>query len=128
MRILLRLSCYGGTGMSFARGALPPSLKLRWSSKRIRFTCPPKPCAKEDARGPTTSTELSTIVALCFVFRRSGKLGALTSSPTGVSSIVSGYRLIGFWNVAGELSKELESVEFVSCPVLGSVGHDIVLY
>ncbi len=67
------------------------------------------------------------IVTLRFFSLKRSDLGAVTSAPTGVSSIVSGYRLVSFWDVTGELSKELESVKFVSCSLLGGVGYDVVL-
>jgi hypothetical protein len=35
--------------------------------------------------------------------------------------------LVSFEDVTGGLSKELESIKFVSCSVLGGVGHDVVL-
>ena len=76
--------------LRFALGALPPPLKLRWTSKKIRFTCPPKPCAKEDARGPTAPTELSSIVTLRFFGRRRGEPSAFSPSPAGVATVVSG--------------------------------------
>ena len=80
-----------------------------------------------DARGPTTLTELTTIVALLFLGWRSN-FSAFTPSPTGVPSIVSGYRLIGLRNMARELSKELQSVKLMSSTVFGGIGNYVVLY
>jgi hypothetical protein len=50
------------------------------------------------ARSPTTPAELLPIVTLLFLSWRRGEFSAVPSSPTGVRSIVSGYRLIGNWN------------------------------
>jgi hypothetical protein len=61
---MLILNKRDNTHLRLTCGTLPPSLKLRWTSKRIRFTCPPKPCAKEDARGPVALSELASVIAL----------------------------------------------------------------
>jgi hypothetical protein len=90
------------------------------------------------ARGPTTLTEpdstdfgelakLTTIVALLLLGRRSD-FSAFTPSPTGVPSIVSGYRLIALRNMARGMSKELESVKLMSSTVFGGIGNYVVLY
>ena len=84
IRILLRLSGYGGTGLCFALGAL----------KGVDLI------DALDARGPTTFAGLLPIVALVFFRRRRGELGSFTPSPTGVPSIVSGYRLVVFRDVS----------------------------
>ena len=41
------------------------------------------------ARGPTTSSELSPVIALVFFGRRRGELSAFASSPTGIAPVVS---------------------------------------
>ena len=43
-----------------------------------------------DARGPSTFTELSSIVTLRFFGRRRGELSAFASASTGVATVVSG--------------------------------------
>ena len=43
-----------------------------------------------DARGPTTSTELTPIVALLFFRWERGELSAFTSTPTGIPSVIPG--------------------------------------
>jgi hypothetical protein len=48
------------------------------------------------ARGPTTLTELSSIVTLSFFRWRRGELGAFAPSPTGVATVVSCDALVGF--------------------------------
>ena len=57
-----------------------------------------------DARGPTTFAGLLPIVGLVFFRSRRGELGSFTPSPTGVPSIVSGYRLIGLHSAAGPMT------------------------
>ena len=99
------------THLSFALGALPPPLKLRWTSKRIGFACPPKPCAKEDAGGQTTPTELSPVIALLLVVFGRGELSAFTPSPTGVASVVSRDALVGLRYMARERRQKLKSVK-----------------
>jgi hypothetical protein len=42
------------------------------------------------ARGPTTPTELSPVIALLLVVFGRGELSAFASSPTGVATVVSG--------------------------------------
>jgi hypothetical protein len=80
-----------------------------------------------DARGPTTLAELAAIVALWFFSGRRGEFSAFASAPTGVSSIVSSYRLVGFRNMRRERCKKLQRIELVSCTVFGGIGNDIVL-
>jgi len=79
------------------------------------------------ARGPTTSSEVSTIIAFCFTFRWSGELSALPSTPTGVSAVVPGYGLVGLRYVTGEGGEELQSIKLMSGIVFGGIGNDIVL-
>ena len=63
-----------------------------------------------DARGPTAFTELTPIVALLFLSRRRREFSAFASAPAGVSSIVSGYRLVGFRNMHRERCEKLPVV------------------
>lgn len=42
-----------------------------------------------NARGPATSSELSTIIGFCFIFRRSVELGPFSPSSTGVLTVKS---------------------------------------
>jgi hypothetical protein len=76
----------------------------------MRLTCPAVVPAgtKADARGPTTSPKLLPIVALVLFRWSRGEqlLSALASTPTGVSSIVSSYRLIGFQEYAPRALQE----------------------
>ncbi len=59
------------------------------------------------ARGPTTFAELVPIVTLWFFSGRSrGELGAFTSAPTGIPSIVSGQRFVGFWEYERRVLQE----------------------
>lgn len=60
------------------------------------------------AGSPATFSEFSSVVALsslCFV--SSSELSALTPTPTGVPSIISGYGFVGLRNMTGEGSEEL---------------------
>ena len=54
---------------------------------------------KADAGGPTTLAELTPVVTLCFNFWRGNKLSALTSTPTGVPSVVPGDGFVGLRDV-----------------------------
>jgi hypothetical protein len=80
-----------------------------------------------NARGPSTPTELPPIVAFLFFRWRMGELGAFTSAPTGIPSIVSGQRLIGLRDMTRKLSEKLQSVKFVSGTILGGIGNDVIL-
>jgi hypothetical protein len=79
-----------------------------------------------DARGPTTFAKLTAIVALLFLVWRS-KLSALTSTPTGLSSVVPGDGFVGLWYVNGECCQKLQSIELMSRAVFGGVGDDVIL-
>ena len=81
-----------------------------------------------DARGPTTFTGLTPIVALWFFSGRRGELSTFASAPAGVSSIVSGYRLVGFRNMHRERCKKLQSIKLVSHTDFGCICDDVVLY
>jgi len=76
------------THLRFTLGALPPSLKLRRTSKRgnlvdsLYLSAVVPTGTKADARGPTTSPKLLPIVALLFFRRSRGELSTLTSTPT----------------------------------------------
>ncbi len=84
--------------------------------------------AKDDARGPATFSELSSVVGLSYLcFISSSELSALTATPTGVSCIIPGYGLVGLRNMTGEGSEEFESVELMSHIVLSGIGNDIIL-
>ena len=48
------------------------------------------------ARGPTTPTELSSIVTFGFFSLRRSELGAFTSASAGVATVVSCDSLVGF--------------------------------
>ena len=79
-----------------------------------------------DARGPTTFAKLTAIVALLFLVWRS-KLSALTSTPTGISSVVPGDALVGLGYVTRKLSEKLQSVKLMSYSVFGCIGDDVIL-
>jgi hypothetical protein len=51
------------------------------------------------ARAPTALTELTAIVVLWLFRGRGGELGAFASAPTGVASVISSDRFIGFRDV-----------------------------
>ena len=112
MRILLRPSGYGGTGLSFTFGA------LRW----VYFIY------ALNARGPATFSEFSSVVAFGnFCFLIWSELSAFTATPTGVSAIVPCDGLIGLRNVAGECCEEFESIELGGYIVFCGIGNDIIL-
>ncbi len=79
------------------------------------------------ARGPTTPTELSSIVTFLFFRWRRGELGAFAPSPTGVASVVSCDALIGLRYMTRERRQKLQSVKLMSRPVFSGIGNDVVL-
>ena len=63
------------------------------------------------ARGPSTLTELFSIVTLRFFGRRRGELSAFSPSPTGVSTVVSCDAFIGLRDMNRERCQKLQSVK-----------------
>ena len=97
------------SGMPFGRG---------WALKRINLI------DALDARCPTTFTELTVIVTLLFLSWRRGEFSAFTSALTGVPSIISGERLVGFRNMRQELCNKLQSIELPPTPRLRRDGRE----
>ena len=79
------------------------------------------------ARGPTTPTELSPVIALLLVVFGRGELSAFTSSPTGVPSVVSYDAFIGFRYMTRKGCQKLERVKLVSRPALSGPAFELVL-
>ena len=80
------------------------------------------------ARGPSTPTEVTPVIAFWFFGGERRELRAFASAPTGVSSIVPGQRLVGFRNVNRERRQKIQSVKLMCRAVLDGVGNDVLLY